>query len=98
MISGTDFAAQHYYVASSRQSSNAGYSGLREFGCGGWRSDLARTLRRSCQRYYAGGESAVRPCPVVLFDRGLKRGILLSVSPSVRAVLLSVATPFHGRI
>ena len=28
VISGTDFAAQHYCVASSRQSSNAGYSGL----------------------------------------------------------------------
>ena len=28
VISGTDFAAQHYYVASSRQSFNAGYSGL----------------------------------------------------------------------
>ena len=27
VISGTDFAVQHYYVASSRQSSNAGYSG-----------------------------------------------------------------------
>ena len=28
VISGTDFAAKHYYVASSRQPSNAGYSGL----------------------------------------------------------------------
>ena len=28
VILGTDFAAQHYYIASSRQSSNAGYSGL----------------------------------------------------------------------
>ena len=60
-----------------------------------WRGRCAVTR----QRYYAGGESAVRPCPVVLFDQGREmRGILLSVSPLVKAVLLSVATPFHGRI
>ena len=61
--------------------------------------NLARTLRRSCHGYHAGGKSAVRPCPVVLFDRGREmRGILLSVSPLVRAVLVSVAARFHGRI
>ena len=33
---------------------------------------LARTLRRSCQRFDVGGKSAVRSCPVVLFDRAVR--------------------------